>query len=43
MNMKAFGNAIDDFDKALNFELHHTFNQKVYQSKSIYFDIKYFS
>ncbi|CAD8074922.1 unnamed protein product [Paramecium primaurelia] len=33
MNMKAFGNAIDDFERALNFELHHTFNQKVYQSK----------
>ncbi|CAD8088236.1 unnamed protein product [Paramecium sonneborni] len=33
MNMKAFGNAIDDFDKALNFELHHTFIQKVYNAK----------
>ncbi|CAD8075242.1 unnamed protein product [Paramecium sonneborni] len=33
MNMKAFGNAIDDFDKALNFELHHNFNQKVYHAK----------
>ncbi|CAD8176417.1 unnamed protein product [Paramecium octaurelia] len=33
MNMRAFGNAIDDFEKAINFELHHTFNQKVYQSK----------